>query len=234
MRRLLLLLVVLVILALPTGAEAHECPYCGEPANGQWVWMPFKEFILPEIYQVQPGDRLWRIAQDFGVTIDDLVLWNDNIEDPNLIIAWDVIYVEDPDDVMVIYNEPIAPAIHLAGVVREVEMVEVPAPIVVEESVTPWWAWLTLGYTLGTLPWLLSRLWKGRKTKERKVAEAEVESADAEFAAACESVVREEPPRVIGNPSAEDIAASKAFEASMREIDPSYGFVPGGRRSRDE
>jgi hydrophobic/amphiphilic exporter-1 (mainly G- bacteria), HAE1 family len=49
----------------------------------------------PQTYVVQEGDTLSQIAAEFGVTIDELIEWND-IEDPNQVFAGAVLFVEDP------------------------------------------------------------------------------------------------------------------------------------------
>ena len=37
-------------------------------------------------YQVQPGDTIARIAQKFGVSMEQIMKWN-NIKDPNFIMV---------------------------------------------------------------------------------------------------------------------------------------------------
>lgn len=46
-------------------------------------------------YAIAPGDTLWRIANNKGVTVTDLVLWND-IPNPDLIHVGDILCVAPP------------------------------------------------------------------------------------------------------------------------------------------
>jgi GH25 family lysozyme M1 (1,4-beta-N-acetylmuramidase) len=48
-------------------------------------------------YTVQPGDTLWGISKKFGISIDDLVHWND-IKDRNLILVGQVLRLKMSDD----------------------------------------------------------------------------------------------------------------------------------------
>jgi LysM repeat protein len=48
-------------------------------------------------YTVQPGDVLWRIAERYGTTVEELVAQND-IEDPDLIYVGQVLAIEVPID----------------------------------------------------------------------------------------------------------------------------------------
>lgn len=50
----------------------------------------------PETYTVQEGDTLTSIAAEFGVTVDDLVEWN-NLSDPDDIQVGQELIVSDPD-----------------------------------------------------------------------------------------------------------------------------------------
>ena len=47
------------------------------------------------IYTINPGDTLYGIATQFGVTVDDLVALN-NLEDPNSIQAGDQLFIPPP------------------------------------------------------------------------------------------------------------------------------------------
>ena len=47
-----------------------------------------------EVYTIQPGDTLSRIAAAYGTTVDELAVKN-GIEDPNLIYSGDTLIVGD-------------------------------------------------------------------------------------------------------------------------------------------
>lgn len=73
-------------------------------SNGCWGYShPFICFIYqpdppkpqPQIYTVKRGDNLTKIAKMFGVTVQDLVDWN-NIKNPNLIYPGQVLYIQVP------------------------------------------------------------------------------------------------------------------------------------------
>ncbi|MYJ13330.1 MAG: LysM peptidoglycan-binding domain-containing protein, partial [Acidimicrobiia bacterium] len=48
------------------------------------------------VYTIQSGDTLYSIAQQFGVTLDDLVALN-NIENPDSIRAGDQLFIPPPE-----------------------------------------------------------------------------------------------------------------------------------------
>lgn len=48
------------------------------------------------VYTIQPGDTLFSIAEQFGVTLDDLVALN-NIDNPDLINAGDQLFIPPPE-----------------------------------------------------------------------------------------------------------------------------------------
>lgn len=50
----------------------------------------------PLIYTINPGDTLFSIAQQFGVSLDDLVALN-NIENPDNIRAGDPLFIPPPE-----------------------------------------------------------------------------------------------------------------------------------------
>lgn len=45
------------------------------------------------IYQIMPGDTLFRIAKAHRCTVDDLMYWNPKITNRNLIHAGDYLYI---------------------------------------------------------------------------------------------------------------------------------------------
>ena len=73
-------------------------------ANGRWGYSyEFLMFIyppnadIPKYYTVKRGDTLTKIANMFGVTVAQLVEWND-IKNPNLIITGQVLIVGKGDE----------------------------------------------------------------------------------------------------------------------------------------
>ena len=69
-----------------------------DPGNGEDPEEPDPDPEEPEdnIYIVQSGDYLYRIANDFGITVDNLIDWN-NLESNSLFVGQELIVV-DPDD----------------------------------------------------------------------------------------------------------------------------------------
>ncbi|MBG9979067.1 LysM peptidoglycan-binding domain-containing protein [Ruoffia tabacinasalis] len=69
-----------------------------DPSNGEEPEEPDPDPEEPEdnIYIVQSGDYLYRIANDFGITVDNLIDWN-NLESNSLFVGQELIVV-DPDD----------------------------------------------------------------------------------------------------------------------------------------
>ena len=69
-----------------------------DPGNGEDPEEPDPDLEEPEdnIYIVQSGDYLYRIANDFGITVDYLIDWN-NLESNSLFVGQELIVV-DPDD----------------------------------------------------------------------------------------------------------------------------------------
>ena len=57
---------------------------------------PERELGTQLVYTIQPGDTLFSIARQFGVTLDDLVELN-NIEDPDRINAGDQLFIPPPE-----------------------------------------------------------------------------------------------------------------------------------------
>ena len=57
---------------------------------------PERELGSQLVYTIQPGDTLFSIARQFGVTLDDLVALN-NIEDPDRINAGDELFIPPPE-----------------------------------------------------------------------------------------------------------------------------------------
>ncbi|WP_338486963.1 LysM peptidoglycan-binding domain-containing protein [Ruoffia tabacinasalis] len=66
-----------------------------DPGNGEEP-DPDPEEPEDNIYIVQSGDYLYRIANDFGITVDNLIDWN-NLESNSLFVGQELIVV-DPDD----------------------------------------------------------------------------------------------------------------------------------------
>ena len=69
-----------------------------DPSNGEEPEEPDPDPEEPEdnIYIVQSGDYLYRIANDFGITVDNLIDWN-NLESNSLFVGQELIVV-DPDN----------------------------------------------------------------------------------------------------------------------------------------
>ena len=69
-----------------------------DPSNGEEPEEPDPDPEEPDdnIYIVQSGDYLYRIANDFGITVDNLIDWN-NLESNSLFVGQELIVV-DPDD----------------------------------------------------------------------------------------------------------------------------------------
>lgn len=57
---------------------------------------PERELGTQLVYTIQPGDTLFSIARQFGVTLEALVELN-NIEDPDLINAGDQLFIPPPE-----------------------------------------------------------------------------------------------------------------------------------------
>ncbi|MCE2531531.1 MAG: LysM peptidoglycan-binding domain-containing protein [Acidimicrobiia bacterium] len=62
------------------------------PATAQ----PARELGSQHVYEIQSGDTLFSIAQQFGVSLDDLVALN-NIENPDNIRAGDQLFIPPPE-----------------------------------------------------------------------------------------------------------------------------------------
>ena len=61
-----------------------------------FIYQPDKPTPTPvTTYTVKRGDNLTKIAKMFGVTVQDLVDWN-NIKNPNLIYPGQVLYIKEP------------------------------------------------------------------------------------------------------------------------------------------
>ena len=56
---------------------------------------PEREIGSQLVYEIQPGDTLFSIARQFGVTLDELVEIN-NIENPDLINAGQQLFIPPP------------------------------------------------------------------------------------------------------------------------------------------
>jgi LysM repeat protein len=69
-----------------------------DPSNGEDPEEPEPDPEEPEdnIYVVQSGDYLYRIANEFGITVDNLIDWN-NLESNSLFVGQELIVV-DPDN----------------------------------------------------------------------------------------------------------------------------------------
>lgn len=57
---------------------------------------PERELGNQLVYTIQPGDTLFSIARQFGVTLDDLVELN-ALEDPDRINAGDTLFIPPPE-----------------------------------------------------------------------------------------------------------------------------------------
>lgn len=73
--------------------------------NGRWgyahdflmfIYLPGTEPVQPTTYTVKRGDNLTKIANMFGVTVKQLVAWN-NIKNPNLIYPGQVLIIKEPE-----------------------------------------------------------------------------------------------------------------------------------------
>lgn len=76
-------------------------------SDGRWgyshdfiyfIYPPDKPKPQPQTYTVKRGDNLTKIAKMFGVTVADLVKWN-NIKNPNLIYPGQVLIIKEPQAV---------------------------------------------------------------------------------------------------------------------------------------
>ena len=67
-----------------------------EPPPTPDTTQPQREIGTQLVYTIQPGDTLFSIARQFGVTLDDLVALN-NIEDPDRINAGDQLFIPPPE-----------------------------------------------------------------------------------------------------------------------------------------
>ena len=69
-----------------------------DPSNGEEPEEPDPDPEEPDdnIYVVQSGDYLYRIANEFGITVDNLIDWN-NLESNSLFVGQELIVV-DPDN----------------------------------------------------------------------------------------------------------------------------------------
>lgn len=72
----------------PTAAPE---PPPATPATTQ----PQRQIAAQLVYEIQPGDTLFSIARQFGVTLDELVQIN-NIQDPDLISAGQELVIPPP------------------------------------------------------------------------------------------------------------------------------------------
>ena len=52
--------------------------------------------MAQKTYTVQDGDELWRIARDNGITMEEIIRWN-NIDNPDLIYSAQVLNVSQGD-----------------------------------------------------------------------------------------------------------------------------------------
>ncbi len=79
-----------------TGAvEQPPVPPTEPPTTTPATTQPEREIGTELVYTIQPGDTLFSIAQQFGVTLDDLVVLN-NIENPDNIRAGDELVIPPP------------------------------------------------------------------------------------------------------------------------------------------
>ncbi len=62
-------------------------------AAGGYERPPEKKGFI--IYQIQPGDALGLIAKTFHTTVPELMSWNPQIVDKNLIYAGDYLYIRE-------------------------------------------------------------------------------------------------------------------------------------------
>lgn len=74
-------------------------------------------------HKVGKGETLWRIAQAYNIDIQDLAEIND-ITDPTLVVAGDVIFIPDAREVIAV--EPAPSLVHETG--KEPEAVQKPSP----------------------------------------------------------------------------------------------------------
>ena len=74
----------------PPGPPPDPPPTTSTPTQ------PERELGSQLVYTIQPGDTLFSIANQFGVTLDDLVALN-NIEDPDRINAGDQLFIPPPE-----------------------------------------------------------------------------------------------------------------------------------------
>ncbi len=47
------------------------------------------------IYQIKKGDTLGKIAREFNTTVANILVWNPQIRNKNLIYAGDYLYIEE-------------------------------------------------------------------------------------------------------------------------------------------
>ena len=63
-----------------------------EVSGGKYPKLPEKKGYI--IYQIQPGDTLYKIAKAYGTTVDRLLSYNPQITNRNLIRAGAYMYIK--------------------------------------------------------------------------------------------------------------------------------------------
>ena len=63
-----------------------------EVAGGAYKKPPTKKGFM--IYQIQPGDTLFKIGKTYHCTVNDLLVWNPDITNRNLIRAGKYLYIK--------------------------------------------------------------------------------------------------------------------------------------------
>jgi len=66
------------------------------PPTAPATTQPERQLGTQLVYTIQPGDTLYGIARQFGVSFDDLVALN-NIENPDSIRAGDQLFIPPPE-----------------------------------------------------------------------------------------------------------------------------------------
>ena len=61
---------------------------------GQKLKIPFGNKNVPQWYAVRPGDTLFSIAKNYGISVDDIIKRN-SFEDPNVIYPGSFIRLRD-------------------------------------------------------------------------------------------------------------------------------------------
>ena len=69
-------------------ANGLKPPYTIYP--GQVLLLPFRDMNSPRYYAVRPGDTLTRIADRYGLELDDILRLN-RLDDPNIIYPGQII-----------------------------------------------------------------------------------------------------------------------------------------------